>query len=449
MKKSLIIILLISVLFACISCNTEQEQNKNNLEYLFPEGVVIPEQNYDVDVFTGTYLLSKGLEAYAYVSFDNSGTAVVVPVSYYLHPSSNTLSYGAWQKDGSFTKINILGQELTISSSSYTKNSDGIKNGFYYKLNSLSTWYFTKVSDDLINIDVYSDKSIICEKSWGKTDDYGFTKGYKFNSNGTCTYHSNETDNVILYSYKTAVNKPLLTIGDNALSVTDETSYVLIGNYLYLGLTAYGCYGSSIPTKVSIIGTSLSVNDLSGMYIFTDSDTGKYSDGYCCLQNSGLYWQVRKGIQKTGTWHLSEGTNVVISIDGQGSDIYNFTSSQYLKKDNAQYPSATRISRFTNYFYGLYEGTELQIKNTVCGSWWNRDAKIGFTFNTDYSATVFTFDTNSNIWNGLSGFTWSYSNGQITLSGNDMTIYLIAASAYGEVGEKELYLQQNVYTQNP
>lgn len=453
MKKYCIVILIV-ILTLClfVSCNPNKQEDKPTP--LFPSGTIIPQPTYDMDKFTGTYLLSKGIEAYAYVSFDSSGTAVVVPVTYFTHPSSETISYGTWYEDGSNTGISILGKDLTVSG--YTSSSSGVRNGFYCDVSYISTWYFTKASDDLINVDVYSDKSILCGKAWGKTDDYGYTKGYKFNTDGTCIYHANETGLLETEPYKIAVNKPLILIGDDPL-MDEDRSYVLVGNYLYIGLTAYGCYGATVPIKTTITGTNLSVDKVKGMYALEDPSTGK-GTGYCCLSNTGKYWQEIDGVQSEGNWRFEGAKGIICTINGQFAKTYRFESNdkvQQLEEGSYPYASAVKISTLVDYSYGIYEGSELQVKNTVVGNWFSTpsgtSSRIGFTFNSDYSAIVYAYNPETKTWNGSAGFTWSYSAGKVTIASTsfNMSFLIATATSYDSYPlHTEMYLNGVVFTHN-
>ncbi len=244
MRKSVGLLLIILSLLLILSCDIHINIGPSPYT-LFPSNVMIPPPTSDANRFTGTYLLSQGQTVSAFVSFDGNGKVLVASLLE-LTPNSAFFTNGSWRYYGSNQKISILGRELLVAGDITT---GGQKIGFFCKLSSDTDWNFIKVSDHMINLDIYKSSSLLCNKVWGRTEGY-YTSGYRFYEDGDFIFNSNKTNERYIDSYTTkSYTKPWLILGDGFLRPQEYYPYLLIGEYLYLGFKPYGCYGQSVPVK--------------------------------------------------------------------------------------------------------------------------------------------------------------------------------------------------------
>lgn len=299
---------------------------------------------------------------------------------------------------------------ITVLGSTATASSGNVFQELAFNIRSLSNSveyidYSTNISMELSNGHKY----------------YGYCKSYKFMP---------ETSDIIYVYFETSATENI-----NGATITFKwDSYFL---------------SSPDPTCTMYLSNSvestLKTADVTGMYALSNATDGKW-EGYCCINEDGKYWQVVDGIQSEGTWIFAGETNINIIVNKQ-STIFEFVSGegQYLGIKGSNYYSAKKLSNYVNYFYGIYEGSDLQINNTMVGRWLNPEEGVGFEFKNDKSAILFALDKTTSTWNGATGFTWSYANGEIRIiDGGSFDISSYVAKAYGANGE-ELYLNGFVF----
>lgn len=203
---------------------------------------------------------------------------------------------------------------------------------------------------------------------------------------------------------------------------------------------------SRCTMTLDYVEPSIKPSDVSGMYVLCNPTNGVFI-GHCCIKHDGKYWQVIDGIQSEGTWVFLGGYDINIILSGEQSTVCvlgRLISDQtpVLTLKNTASIFAVKLSANENYHYGIYEGTDLQINNTVVGTWLNYERGIGIIFYSDKSLGLCSYNQDTDSWDLALGSTWSYSDGKISILysfGEEVSFHV--ASAY-----RELYLDRNSFT---